>query len=75
MIATSIASTPSQGQGADFLLVVGAYLVKVEQHLQQRTVLHSAAMEKPLAWSGGEIRVVRPTPERCQVHSRCGATP
>ena len=75
MIATSVASRPSQGQAVEFLLVLGANLVKVEQQLQQRTMLQAAATEKPLAWSGGEIGVVRPTAECCQVHSRCGGTP
>lgn len=65
MIATSIASRPSQGQAAEFLLVLGANPVKVEQQLQQGAMLQAAATEKPLAWSGGEIGLVRPTAECC----------
>lgn len=61
MISTSIPFRPSQGQADEFLLAQSANVVKVEQDLQQQTMLHAAATEKPLAWSGGEIRVVRPT--------------
>ena len=60
VIAIFFAFRPSQGQAGEFLLVLGANLVKVEQHLQQGTTLPVAATEEPLAWSGGEIRVVRP---------------
>lgn len=56
------------------LPVLGAELVKVEEHLQQGPVIYATATEKALVWSGGEIILVSPIAERCQAHSRCGAT-
>lgn len=68
MLATSIASRARQGQAAEFLPVLCAKLEKSEQHQHQGTALQAASMEKPLAWSGGKIRVVGPTAGCHHVH-------